>query len=91
MKNGSGAAQGDAPTGKVPAPGAAAASGADGEKAVVVAVPADIFVYPDRRRVFYRVTSGDTLHDVATEFHVSVDEVRRVELISIQPRSYKRE
>jgi membrane-bound lytic murein transglycosylase D len=43
----------------------------------VVAVPADIFVYPDRRRVFYRVTSGDTLRDVASAFHVSVDEVRR--------------
>jgi membrane-bound lytic murein transglycosylase D len=54
----------------------AAATGADG-KPPVVAVPTDIFVYPDRRRVFYRVTSGDTLADVAGEFHVSVDEVRR--------------
>ena len=48
-----------------------------GDKAVVAVVPADIFVYPDRRRVFYRVLVGDTLRDIADAFHVSLDEVRR--------------
>jgi membrane-bound lytic murein transglycosylase D len=43
----------------------------------VVAIPADIFVYPDRRRVFYRVLVGDTLREISTTFHVSVDELRR--------------
>ena len=40
-------------------------------------VPADIFVYPDRRRVFYRVLVGDTLREIADTFHVTIDEVRR--------------
>ena len=43
----------------------------------VVTVPADLFVYPDRRRVFYRVVVGDTLREISTTFHVSVDELRR--------------
>lgn len=43
----------------------------------VVVVPADIFVYPDRKRVFYRVVVGDTLRDVSSQFHVSVDDIRR--------------
>jgi membrane-bound lytic murein transglycosylase D len=43
----------------------------------VVVVPADIFVYPDRKRVFYRVVVGDTLRDVSSQFHVSVDDLRR--------------
>jgi len=34
-------------------------------------------VYPDRRRVFYRVLVGDTLREIATTFHVSIDELRR--------------
>ncbi|MDB4997363.1 MAG: Membrane-bound lytic murein transglycosylase precursor, partial [Myxococcaceae bacterium] len=45
--------------------------------APVVIVPSDLFVYPDRRRVFYRVVTGDTLRDVALAFKVSVDELRR--------------
>ncbi len=40
-------------------------------------VPQDVFVYPDRRRVFYRVQVGDTLRDVCTAFKVSPDELRR--------------
>ncbi len=44
---------------------------------LVVTVPTDVFVYPDRRRVFYRVVAGDTLPQIAGAFHVSVDEVRR--------------
>jgi membrane-bound lytic murein transglycosylase D len=43
----------------------------------VVAVPADIFVYPDRRRVFYRVVTGDTLRDISNAFKVSIDDLRR--------------
>jgi membrane-bound lytic murein transglycosylase D len=43
----------------------------------VVVVPADVFVYPDRTRVFYRVLTGDTLREVATAFQVTVDELRR--------------
>jgi membrane-bound lytic murein transglycosylase D len=47
------------------------------DKASVAVVPADIFVYPDRRRVFYRVLVGDTLREIADTFHVTIDEVRR--------------
>jgi membrane-bound lytic murein transglycosylase D len=46
------------------------------EKPVVV-VPQDVFVYPDRRRVFYRVQVGDTVRDVSSTFKVTVDELRR--------------
>ena len=60
----------------VPAAKGAASPPADAQKPVVV-VPADIFVYPDRRRVFYRVVAGDTLRDVADTFKVTIDEVRR--------------
>ena len=43
----------------------------------VVVVPQDVFVYPDRRRVFYRVQVGDTVRDVCTSFKVTPDELRR--------------
>lgn len=43
----------------------------------VVIVPQDVFVYPDRRRVFYRVQVGDTVRDVCSVFKVSQDELRR--------------
>ena len=46
------------------------------EKPVVV-VPQDVFVYPDRRRVFYRVQVGDTVRDVCSTFKVTPDELRR--------------
>jgi len=52
------------------------ASAEEAERPNVV-VPADVFVYPDRRRVFYRVLPGDTLRDIAVAFHVTVDELRR--------------
>ncbi|MFW6086265.1 MAG: transglycosylase SLT domain-containing protein, partial [Myxococcota bacterium] len=42
----------------------------------VVAVPDALFVYPNRRRVFYRVGGGDTAEDVASFFRVSVDDLR---------------
>ena len=47
-----------------------------GERPVVV-VPQDMFVYPDRKRVFYRVQVGDTVRDVCATFKVTPDELRR--------------
>ncbi|WP_394836237.1 transglycosylase SLT domain-containing protein [Pendulispora rubella] len=58
------------------AKGGAVAAPTTSDKPVAI-VPSDVFVYPDRRRVFYRVVTGDTLRDVATTFHVTVDEIRR--------------
>jgi membrane-bound lytic murein transglycosylase D len=40
-------------------------------------VPSDVYVYPDRERVFYRVLVGDSLSEVAAALHVSPDELRR--------------
>ncbi|HXX65917.1 MAG TPA: transglycosylase SLT domain-containing protein [Polyangiaceae bacterium] len=56
--------------------GRPAGPGAPSPKPSVV-VPADVFVYPDRRRVFYRVIVGDTLEQVAGVLHVSRDDLRR--------------
>lgn len=47
----------------------------------VVVVPARSFAYPDRRRAFYRVVSGDSIAEVARVFGVSSDEVCRWNLI----------
>ena len=44
---------------------------------IPVVVPSDIFVYPNHKRVFYKVLVGDTLPDVAQALHVSVDDLRR--------------
>jgi membrane-bound lytic murein transglycosylase D len=49
---------------------------APGPKQSVV-VPADVFVYPDRKRVFYRVQIGDTLREIATALRVGVDDLDR--------------
>lgn len=49
---------------------------APGPKQSVV-VPADVFVYPDRKRVFYRVLVGDTLREIATALRVTPDDLRR--------------
>jgi membrane-bound lytic murein transglycosylase D len=43
----------------------------------VVIVPQDVFVYPDRKRVFYRVQVADTIKDVCGAFKISPDELRR--------------
>ena len=43
----------------------------------VVGVPDAAFAYPDRRRVFYRVTPTDTLREVARFFGVTTDELQR--------------
>jgi membrane-bound lytic murein transglycosylase D len=47
------------------------------KQVATVVVPPDLFVYPDRKRVFYRVTVGDTLPSIASALHVSMDELRR--------------
>ena len=52
------------------------AKGKTAEKPTVI-VPQDVFVYPDRKRVFYRVQVGDTVRDVCSAFAVQPDEVRR--------------
>ncbi|WP_245677914.1 lytic transglycosylase domain-containing protein [Chondromyces crocatus] len=43
----------------------------------VITVPPQRFSYEDRRRVFYRVVSGDALRDVASVLGVGVDELCR--------------
>ncbi len=43
----------------------------------VVVVPPDVFAYPDRRHVFYRVQVGDTVSEICNLFKVSQDELRR--------------
>ncbi len=42
-----------------------------------VTVPQDLFVYPDRKRVFYRVLVGDTLKEIGSALHVSPDDLAR--------------
>ena len=42
-----------------------------------VTVPPDLFVYPDRKRVFYRVLVGDTLKEIGSALHVSPDDLAR--------------
>jgi membrane-bound lytic murein transglycosylase D len=63
-----------------PGIGAAAAdlvaSRPSNEKPVVV-VPAEAFNYPDRRRVFYRVTPGDVAREVAPALGVTLAELCR--------------
>jgi len=61
----------DAPA-MAPTAGGTSASGRP-----TVVVPADEFVYPDRKRVFYRVQVGDTLREIAAALHVSVDDLDR--------------
>lgn len=57
-------------------PGGAVVDRASDKKTVVV-VPAQSFSYPDRKRVFYRVVSGDTPSGVAGAFGVAADELSR--------------
>jgi membrane-bound lytic murein transglycosylase D len=42
-----------------------------------VVVPPDVFAYPDRKRVFYRVLVGDSLNQIGSALHVSPDELAR--------------
>jgi LysM repeat protein len=48
----------------------------DDEKWPVI-VPADVFMYPERKRVFYRVLQGDSLRDVAEALKVTVEDLLR--------------
>ncbi len=60
--------------------GAVATAPSDPKKTAslpVVVVPQDMFVYPDRKRVFYRVQVGDTIKDVCDAFKITPDELRR--------------
>ncbi len=43
----------------------------------VVVVPMELFVYPGRKRVFYKVVVGDNVKEIADAMHVTVDELRR--------------
>ncbi|WP_172824833.1 lytic transglycosylase domain-containing protein [Pajaroellobacter abortibovis] len=45
-------------------------------KATVV-VPPDVFIYPDRKRVFYRVLVGDVPQTIAEAFGVSLEDLWR--------------
>jgi membrane-bound lytic murein transglycosylase D len=49
---------------------------------VVAGVPEQVFSYPDRRAVFYRVQNGDSVQSVADAFGVTVDELRLWNAIS---------
>jgi membrane-bound lytic murein transglycosylase D len=42
-----------------------------------IVVPSDVFVYPDYKRVFYRVLVGDNLKEIGAVLHVSADDLRR--------------
>lgn len=50
---------------------------AEGGERPVVAVPEARFVYEGRRRVFYRVSQGDELVEIARFFRVGVDDLVR--------------
>lgn len=52
----------------------------------VVVVPADVYVYPDRTRVFYKVKTGDTAERLAETFGVTTDEVRRWNSLDLRAR-----
>jgi membrane-bound lytic murein transglycosylase D len=53
---------------------------------MVVGVPAETFVYADRKRVFYRVVQGDTLDEIARFFHVKVDELRHWNRVAVDAK-----
>jgi len=57
-------------------PAPQASTSGPGLKPTVI-VPSEEFVYPDRKRVFYRVLVGDTLRDISAALHVSVDDLDR--------------
>ncbi len=70
------------PAAPAPAP---PAPHANGERPVVV-VPADVYVYPDRTRVFYKVKAGDTTPKLAEAFGVTTDELRRWNTLDLRAR-----
>ncbi len=54
--------------------------------AELVVVPARSVDYPDRKRVFYRVVSGDTASGVASAFRVSAQELADWNTLDVQAR-----
>jgi membrane-bound lytic murein transglycosylase D len=52
----------------------------------VVGLPGDAFVYVDRKRVFYRVADRDELGEIARFFHVTPEEVRMWNRISMDAK-----
>jgi len=54
--------------------------------AEVVVVPNRSIDYPDRKRVFYRVVSGDTATGVATAFHITPQELADWNALDVQAR-----
>lgn len=54
--------------------------------AELVVVPGRSVEYPDRKRVFYRVVSGDTASGVATAFRVTADELADWNSLDVQAR-----
>jgi membrane-bound lytic murein transglycosylase D len=51
---------------------------------LVAGIPEQVFTYPDRRAVFYRVQSGDRVQQVADAFGVTLDELRLWNAISAE-------
>jgi membrane-bound lytic murein transglycosylase D len=54
--------------------------------AELVVVPSRSIEYPDRKRVFYRVVSGDTATGVATAFRVTAQELADWNALDVQAR-----
>ncbi len=52
----------------------------------IVVVPSDVFVYPDRTRVFYKVRTGDTVERLGETFGVTLDELRRWNTLDLRAR-----
>ncbi len=75
----------EAPSASAPPASGGSASASAPPKPVVV-VPQDIFVYPDKRRVFYRVQIGDTVREIAEAFGVSADDLRRWNTVDTSAR-----
>ena len=62
---------------------------ATGPKPAVI-VPSDVFVYPDRKRVFYRVLVGDTLKEIGSALRVIARRARRDGTASTRARASRR-
>lgn len=74
-----------APSPPAPVPATTPATAPDGERPVVI-VPVDVYVYPDRKRVFYKAKTGDTAASLAEAFGVTTDELRRWNALDLRAR-----
>jgi membrane-bound lytic murein transglycosylase D len=61
---------------------------AKGERPTV-GIPGDIFLYVDRKRIFYRATEGDQLDEVARFFKITSDEIRMWNQISSDAKLHR--